>query len=225
MGPVSNAWRSTIIADEALWSSDMLFDMTGSCIELKECLRSDAVLFNAYARLPALYDSTDQASIIQSYRAQFPVQEPCVQNLCISHEMRIRINRKENMRLAPPDAQYIMVQGKQASRCAQQSLFLWPGLQLLGCVGRPRKGVRNSVLYTIQYCEEEVKLVELPATFSYEEIKEFMRLGHCRTYASVQGTEFDESLRLHETGHARFTLRHLFVGLSRAKSKDLVQIA
>ena len=83
------------------------------------------------------------------------------------------------MRLAPPDAKYIKIQGKQAARCAQQSMLLWPGLKLLGCVFRPRKGLNNSVLYTIQYCDEEIKLVELPATFSYDEIKEFTRLSNC----------------------------------------------
>ena len=128
------------------------------------------------------------------------------------------------MRLAPPDAKYIRIQGKQAAICAQQSMLNWPGLKLLGCACKPRKGINNSILYTIQYCEEEINLVELLATFSYDAMKEYARFVHARTYASAQCTEFCESLRLHETTHTKFTIKHLFVELIRAKSKRLVCI-
>ena len=140
MGIVSNAWRSTIIADETFWSSDMLFDMTGARIELKDCLRLDRELFSAYSRMPALYISTDQASIIQSNREHFPVEEPSVHNLRISYETHIKINTRKNMRLAPPDATYIKVQGNQAARCAQQSMLILAGF-VFCCVSRTRKGI------------------------------------------------------------------------------------
>ena len=151
MGPVSNAWRSIIIAGEALWSSGMLFDMTGSRIVLMACLRSDKELFSAVNRLPALYNSADQASIIKSYAEQIQMKEPCVHSLCISPETRIKINNSENMRLAPSDAKYIKVQGKQAVRCAQQSMLMWPGLKLLGCVSRHRKTsrIQSCILFNI----------------------------------------------------------------------------
>ena len=104
-------------------------------------------------------------------------------------------------------------------------MFLWPGQELLGCVNTIKRGVRNAVSYTIEYCDETVKFVDLPDTFTYEQVGDLFRLSHCRTIASCQGTEFDKALTVWETNHPRFTLRHLFVALSRAKSKDLVQVA
>ena len=50
-------------------------------------------------------------------------------------------------------------------------------------------------------------------------------LSYAQTYASCQGTEFDGTLRLHDTSHKFFTPRHLFVGLSRAKSCFAVDVA
>ena len=41
----------------------------------------------------------------------------------------------------------------------------------------------------------------------------------------MQGVEFDEALTLHELGHMNYSLRHLFVGLSRAKKADMVYCA
>ena len=47
----------------------------------------------------------------------------------------------------------------------------------------------------------------------------------CRTdYALCQGTEFDGTLRLHDTTHRFFKRRHLFVGLLRAKSSAAVGV-
>ncbi len=53
----------------------------------------------------------------------------------------------------------------------------------------------------------------------------FMRLSFARTYASVQGTEFDDTLRLHDVANRHFTMRHLFVALSRARDKGKIDIA
>ena len=93
---------------------------------------------------------------------------------------------------------------------------IWPGLRLLGCVGRTKKGV---------VCEEEVTFEELPCAFSYEEVREMFRLSHAQTYASCQGTEFQEACTLHELNHPRFTWRHLFVGISRCRAAELVSCA
>lgn len=57
---------------------------------------------------------------------------------------------------------------------------------------------------------------ELPGvTLTFEQVKLWLRLSYAQTYASVQGSEFTAHLRLHDTTHHFFTLKHLFVGLSR----------
>ena len=73
--------------------------------------------------------------------------------------------------------------------------------------------------------EKAVKFENSEHEFSYDEVREMMRLSFARTYHSCQGVEFDDALTLHELGHEKFTLRHLFVGLSRAKKIDSIHCA
>ena len=100
-------------------------------------------------------------------------------------------------------------------------MLLWPGLQLLGCGGL----VKNQVLYTIQKIEgQELWLEGLQKPLSFAQVKSCLRLSFSQTYASVQGTEYSEALRLHDCGHRMFTRKHLFVGLSRSRSSALVSL-
>ena len=136
--------------------------------------------------------------------------------------MRIKINKSEHNRLRPPGARFIKFKGSATVRCAAQSMWIWPGQQLLGCVGRPRRGIKNSCLYTVKGCEDLITFEEIPGEFTEAEVVSDLRLSNCQTYASCQGTEFNDSLTLHELSHPRFTARHLYVGLSRAKAADMV---
>jgi hypothetical protein len=102
---------------------------------------------------------------------------------------------------------------------------LWPGLQLLGCVSSEKKGVRNGCLYTVSSVGgDAVRLEGLPATFTFEQTTRWLRLSYAQTYASCQGTEFTESLCLWDVGHKYFTIRHLFVGLSRAAQGAFISL-
>jgi len=51
-----------------------------------------------------------------------------------------------------------------------------------------------------------------------------MRLRYCLTYASVQGVTCRSLLALHDTEHAHFDRRKLFVGTSRAVASDLLVV-
>ena len=82
------------------------------------------------------------------------------------------------------------------------------------------------MVYTIEEIDDKlVKFEKIEHKFSYDEVRDMFRLCFARTYHSVQGIEYDEPLTLHELGHEKYTIRHLFVGLSRAKRIDLVQCA
>ena len=63
-----------------------------------------------------------------------------------------------------------------------------------------------------------------PLTLTYQQVADLLRLSFARTYASCQGTEFEDTLRLHDTQSRFFTKRHLFVALSRAKRAEQVDI-
>ena len=220
-GPIGNSWRSAVVSDQALWQSRFLLDLCGGKrLQLTACRRSDARLFEAYSALPHCELS------LARYRELFPPsQEPSAHNLVISHRMRLKINARENARLAPLGAKFVRATQRQATHCAAQNMLLWPGLTLLGCLQRTRKGVRNGAPYTVASCDEAVRFEELPEAFPYEEVAQLFRLSHAQTYASCQGTEFHQSLTLWEVDHPMFTWRHLFVGLSRAQEAAQVHIA
>ena len=84
--------------------------------------------------------------------------------------------------------------------------------------------MRNGVLYTVERLEEEQVRLVGGIALAYEQVKAWLRLSYAQTYASCQGSEFEGSLRLHDTTHPRFTRLHLFVGLSRARSAAQVSV-
>ena len=61
-------------------------------------------------------------------------------------------------------------------------------------------------------------------TLTFEQAATMLRLSFARTYASVQGHEFSESLCLHDTKSRNFTIKHLYVALSRAKVANLIAV-
>jgi hypothetical protein len=71
---------------------------------------------------------------------------------------------------------------------------------------------------------DAVKLEGLVSSFTFEQTTLWLRLSYAQTYASCQGTEFTESLCLWDVSHKYFTMRHLFVGLSRAAQGAFVSL-
>ena len=59
---------------------------------------------------------------------------------------------------------------------------------------------------------------------SEEDLARTMRLTHAFTYYSSQAQTIRGELRLCDTDHRHFTLRHLIVGLGRAPRGDIVQV-
>ena len=111
---------------------------------------------------------------------------------------------------------------------AAQSCWLYVGQELLCCTAAgERHRVRNGCGYTVQEIDMEAhatKLVGLERWFDVDEVRDLLRLSHARTYASVQGHEFDGSVCLADMGHPRFTLRHLFLGLSHCRDAGAVRV-
>ena len=106
-------------------------------------------------------------------------------------------------------------------------MWLWEGIDLLGCASGVRKGIMNNVMYRVIKIEDDGIIVrsndEIKLVFA--QIAAIMRLSFARTYASRQGTEFDTDLTLHDTNNKHFTMRHLFVGMSKCKNCTKLDIA
>ena len=165
-------------------------------------------------------------SVLAEARAAFDFTGFCRNNLVISHRKRITLNRQINEQLAPPFAVRLEIGGRVLRGNSAQTMLIWPGIQLLGAVPTERKGIRNGCLYTVSAIDvETVCLQELPGvTLTFEQVKTWLRLSYAQTYASVQGSEFTAQLRLHDTTNYFFSLKHLFVGLSRARAAKDVSV-
>ena len=146
-------------------------------------------------------------------------------NLVISHQRRIKINRELNEQLAPPGAIRLEVTGKALRGNSAQTMLLWPGIVLIGCLAVSRHGIQNGVLYTVQSVTSEAVVLIGGVSLTHAHAKSCLRLSYAQTYASCQGSEFDGPLRLYDTRHKFFSLKHLFVGLSRAKVASEVGLA
>ncbi len=225
--PIGNNFRGTPVAEDALQRSNLLHTMTsGNRVVLTECRRSDTELFNFYRSLVDVSIDRPLQSVIAEAKQTFNYAGFCRSNLVISHRKRISINRQLNEQLAPPNAVKLEIGGRPLRGNVAQTMLLWPGLVLLGAVPTERKGIRNGCTYTVEEIgEDSVKIQELPGvTFTFDQVKSWLRLSHAQTCESVQGTEFTAQLRLHDTRHPFFTQRHLFVGLSRARSARDVSV-
>jgi hypothetical protein len=104
-------------------------------------------------------------------------------------------------------------------------MLLWPGIILVGCVAASRLGIQNGVLYKVESVSQAAVVLEGGLSLTHAHVKSWLRLSFAQTYASCQGSEFNGPLRLHDTSHRFFSLKHLFVGLSRAKLASEVGLA
>ena len=96
-------------------------------------------------------------------------------------------------------------------------MLLWPGIVLIGCLAVSKHGIQNGVLFTVESVTRETVVLASGMSLTHSHAKSCLRLSFAQTYASCQGSEFDGPLRLHDTSHKFFSLKHFFVGLSRAK--------
>ena len=135
------------------------------------------------------------------------------------------ITRKVNLQKKPEDAVFLPCPKlKRLSLNAPQAMWIWPGLELLGCLPIEKHGIRNGVLYTIESVTEDSVHFEGGISMSKEDTVQLMRRSHCMTYASVQGRETDGSLCLHDCSSGHFSHKHLYVSLSRAKKASYVRV-
>jgi hypothetical protein len=225
--PIANSWRGCEVSDGAFERSTLLWRLAGgNRTELTQCRRADAALFELYCSL-ARGGSREHAPLdecVAAARATVGFRGPARHNLVISHAKRVAVNRELNARERPAGAVWVSVKHEPAHHNTAQSMWLWPGMRMLGCTASMRSGLRNGVLYTLEAVSPEWVTLAGGVALPMEAVKRCLRLAWAQTYASCQGTEFDGTLRLHDIESPRFSRTHLFVGLSRAKGADRVDL-
>ena len=136
------------------------------------------------------------------------------------------INAERNELHRPSGAIRVEPRHKRPGALTQR-MWLWPGITLLGATTEGEK-VRNQVKYevaeVVTNCDNLVVRFTCGLSLPADKVPDLFVLSYAQTYASCQGREFSGTLRLHDTTHRFFTMRHLFVGLPRAKSCFAVDV-
>jgi hypothetical protein len=203
--------------------SDCVRDLAGhNLLILETNHRSDPALFNFCKGV--LRISLDDA--IFAARKEFKAKGEARYNLCLSHKSRVAINARVNAR-HPQGALFVPAfEVHERFMNKPQDMHIWPGLELIGCCAKQGK-LFNGGWYTILSIDGvEVKLSSKAGeiVLSPEQVSRDMRLSHAMTYHSSQGTTLEGLVRLHDCDHPRYTLTHLYVGISRATSAALVDV-
>jgi hypothetical protein len=234
--PFFDSWHGAPVHENAFRDSSFFHYLAGgNRLTLTEGHRSDMELFNFYSSLIAGGERFTQplAEVLEAARSIAGFKGPAVNNLVISHRRRVLLNRQLNKTFLPQDVTpvFIRCKPKRGQTCTAQNMFIWPGIELLGCVQATKKTIRNNVLYKVLAIGEDTATVGPaesegnPIELTLPQVSEWLRLSFARTYASCQGTEFGESLRLHDTTNPHFSMKHLFVAMSRAKQCSKLAIS
>ena len=224
---IGNVWSGAEIAPRALERSQMLYDMAGGRrLTLRENRRSDPTLFAFYTSLcPGLPNERDLGKAVKEARRRFPLtKRPADYTLCLTHMTREAINQERMEALKPTCAIFIPAPPPSSSGGNQpQNLWVWPGMKLIGGGGSCKKGL----FYTIAKVDaEKVHLANDDMALTHKEAVKSLRPAWALTYASVQGLTLEGVVRLLDTSSKpHFTIRHLYVGASRATSSSCLEVS
>ncbi len=220
-GAVAESWAGCAVKEGALQGSDMLLEMCdANRLMLTENRRSDAKLFDFYT---GLRSGTPQARPIREAlseaRALFPKTALLPDfTLTMSHKRRVALNGAANLRHKPADAVFIQAPPPTRAGNQPQSMWVWSGLRVIGAGGKCLKGL----FYTIRAVSAEQVFLD-GLTLSHQEAVRSLRLSYALTFASCQGLTLPGRLRL-ETESPHMSIRHLYVGISRATAAELVEV-
>jgi hypothetical protein len=218
-GPVCESWAGCAVPADLLQQSDLVHELAGGCrLTLAQNMRSDQKLFDFYTSLRVgtpsarpLEEALAEAKL--AFRA--PGQPDHV--LTMSHARRVQLNARMNARFKPPGAELLQCKPSRLPN-RPQSMWVWPGLVLIGAGGKTKRGL----WYTVRSVNETHVTFD-GLTLTREDTVQWTRLAFALVFASVQGLTLHGHVRL-ETNSPNFTLRHLYVGISRATSADLVSV-
>jgi len=207
---ILETWAGSALPTGMLETSHMVRELAGSNrLMLQKNHRSDAVLFDFYT---SIFDIPFYT--LPEARVLFPkTSRVAATTLVISHSKRRYINMLTNLADRPPDAVFFRspVLGKMNGN-TPQSMWLWPGIRLVGSGGPVKKGVFEIVAAVTP---EEIVLESGTCLTAQQGIR-CLRLSAAITYPSAQGLTLEGVVRLSCTDPKHFTKRHLYVGASRA---------
>ena len=162
--------------------------------------------------------------------------------LVISHSKRMAVNAAANRALAPEGSKLLELEtqvihidlgccettngqtatpngcDKPITQNSPQSMRVWPGLRLIGAGGKIPKGV----FVAVAEVEPDGVRLDNGMRLKNQELLRATRPSHAVTYASCQRLTLHNRVRL-DLESCHLTLRHLYVGASRATSSELLE--
>ena len=204
-----------IVPEGALEQSHMIRDLSGgNILTLTENRRSDQILFDFYTSL----SGRPLAEALQEARIPFPVTSRPATTIVISHARRRYLNMRRNLAEKVPDA--VFYRAQVTGKAGPQSMWLWPGLAVVGAGGAVKKGIFDTITHATS---EEVVLHSGTRLAAHQAVRS-LRLASALTCPSTQGLTIPGVVRLDCTSSPHFTIRHLYVGSSRATAHHLLEV-
>ena len=229
--PITDSHRAHLL--EGIERSDFLHTLTnGLRVEVRRYRRGTDYPFFRF--VGSLYD-LDLPTALAAARERYPARGDAFDGttLCVDHRCRVMVNERVNRRTAP--AGYITLPAGEAIKgCANlpQDMRIWVGIVLVA-VGQDKElknGLRFQVVelsaeqLTLRGVDDNGTLLGIPFVIPAERAAQCLRLTHCLCYFSVQARTIKGPLRLAQTGHPYFTIRHLIVGCGRAPEGSVVEV-
>jgi hypothetical protein len=247
--PFFNTFKGAPV-QKSFESSCLLYLLAGGTrITLTKCRRSEADLFEYYSSLipGGIRHEVPMSFLVAEARQKYnadnavgfiPGTKLAPVNFVLSHRLRESLNAQCNAADAQGKhgiVQLCMTDFYTPEEIAKlekgqnhaQDAYFWPGMLVVAKTNS--KKLKNALPYEIVTIgESNVTLrLKLEDDETHEEIElshgqffKAVRLGYALTYASIQGVTIRTLIALHDTGHAHFDRRKLFVGVSRATASD-----
>ncbi len=141
--PIGNCWRGSPIAEDAFERSALLHRLCGGrLVNLRECRRADALLFDFYSSFieaGSRFEQPMRESVAEAKQI-FQHQGQARWNLAILHAKGLQVNRELNLFFSRgKEVLKLNISGPALRGNAAQNMILWPGLQLLGSGGGSRE--------------------------------------------------------------------------------------
>jgi hypothetical protein len=231
--PIQDQHRKELL--ENLDTSDFMHGLTnGLRVEVKRYRRgTDETHFNFVG---SIYGTSLEDALARA-KEQYPARGEAFAGvtLVVDHRCRVFINEQVNRRTAPP-VHVLVKAGEPIRGCANQpqDMRVWPGIVLTACGTKPpiRNGLRYRVLtlpvgdgaFTVSQVNDREEAVGEPFQLDKGRMAGALRLSHAICYFSCQARTITGGLRLAQTNHKYFTIRHLVVGLGRAPEGGVVEV-
>ena len=163
----------------------------------------------------------DLNEILKQAKGIFKFEGIARHNLVLSHQRRMKLNREIAIQIKPPGAIMIRCKSHKGQTMQSQTMWIWEGCELLGA-GTHK--VKNGIMYKLEAIEDEHVLFTTGERLTFQEVARDLRMSFAQTYMSCQGSEFHDSLKLWDCDSKFFTLKHLYVGMSRSRDSAKVAI-